>query len=60
MANVPGAKVTGSLVGHQGEMWLFSSLILGVRRKELLVDMPTPICLFLPLAILDIYISGKR
>lgn len=41
MASVPAAEVTLSLVGHWGEMWLFSSLILGVRRKELLEDLPT-------------------
>lgn len=60
MANIPAAEVTLSLVGHQGEMWRFSSIILGVRRKELLEDVPTLIRLPLPLAILDIYIAGKR
>lgn len=41
MANIPAAEVTLNLAGHQGELWLFSSLILGVRKKELLQDMPT-------------------
>lgn len=34
MANMLAAEVTLSLLGHQGEMWLFSSLILGVRKRE--------------------------
>ena len=62
MANIPAAEVTLNLAGHQGEMWLFSALIPGVRKKELLQDMPTLILiwLFLPQAILDIYISAKH
>lgn len=61
MANIPAAEVTLNLAGHQGELWLFSSLIPGVRKKEQLQDMPALILiwLFLPQAILDIYISAK-
>jgi hypothetical protein len=60
MANILAAEVRLNLLGHRGEMWLFSSLILGMRGKELLEEMPNLTCLFLPQEVLDIYTSSKR